>query len=289
MRMVACVKPPVVRMLGARVIVGVTKPQHSSGPTVAVAPGEGPATVLDEVLASREAPRDFEAALAAAMANERIPIAMREELHEAMRAVQSVSGHAPGLDVETIAGVELGRSSGSRGQTWAQTIVTRGHAGGFAYEVIAASRFISAPRTPGNGTSAIAIVAGEDSVSFGQKLPAGPDRSTVEADVLIFKPDGYKIAIDSKAYSNPFGNSAELREQLAGIKACLREGEVNEFHLASRGRMTSGAKEQIERADAQVRAEILAARSSEPRTVSDLQAAQLDLSKPLICWHEELH
>jgi hypothetical protein len=247
-------------------------------------------TLIDHVLAARAVPIDTQSLLSAAMSNPRIPSEMRAELPGAMAKVQDVSSHAPGITTEYIADRKLGRSSapGSGGTVWTSTVKSGGHAHGFAYEIIATARFIDAPRTPGNGGKPVQIVKGRDELIFGQKLPAGPGRKTVEADTLIVRAGGHKIAIDSKAYSRPFGTSHALAEELEGIKHAIRQGEVHEFHFASRGGLTPGAKELIEQADRDLRQELAARQMLSGPTISDLQAMQIDLAQPLICWHEGL-
>jgi hypothetical protein len=250
-----------------------------------------PRDAIDEVLAARAVPVDVDAMLTEAMANPQIDDKTRDELPGAMSKVQRVSSHAPGLATETIAGLVLGRSSApkSGGTLWASTVRSGGHANGYAYEIIAAARFIDKARTPGNGGRPVRIVAGQDELIFGQKLPAGPDRLTVEADTLIVKPGGYKVAIDAKAYSRRFGVSSDLRAELDGIKHAIRQGEVNEFHFASRGPLTEPAKALIEAADQELRAELTARVLVGSPTISELQSAILiDPTRPLICWHENL-
>lgn len=254
-------------------------------------PAQPPARdVIDKVLTARATPVDIPAMLSEARANERIDRRTREELPEAMAKVQRVSSHAPGLATQVVDGLTLGRSSpkGSGGTVWVSTVRSHGHPDGYAYEILATARFIDQGRTPGNGGHPLRIVAGEDELIFGVKLPAAPGRRTVEADTLIVKPDGRHIGIDAKAYSRPFGGGEELRRQLDGVKQALREGEIHEFHFASRGPLTPTARRLIEEADRELRDELSARTLPANPTISDLQAQTLNPSRPLICYHENL-
>lgn len=244
-------------------------------------------TPIDMVLQARSIPLDIQELLRDALANPAIAAQIKDELPDAMRKVQEVSSHAPGITVQQIAGMTIGRAS-QRGTLWSKTVTTRGHATGFAYEVVAAARFIDGARTPGNGGNALRVVKGEDELIFGQKLPAGPDRKHVEADVMIVKPDGYKIGIDSKAYSRPFPPSTDLKAELAGIKEAIRQGEVHEFHFAVRDAISPSARALIEAADRELRAEMRDRTPSAQPTISDLQAESVDWSRPIICFHENL-
>jgi hypothetical protein len=246
-------------------------------------------SAVEQVLAARRAPADIEALLAPALANPKIPQSLRDELTPAMTKVQGVAAHAPGLALQHVAGLEIGRASapGTGGTLWVNTVGGSGQVHGFAYEVVAASRFIDEARTPGNGGNPLQIRGGESDLIFGQKLPAGPGRRTVEADVLIVQPGGHKVAVDSKSYARSLPVSA-LQEQLDGVKHALSEGEVHEFHFASRGPISNGAKAAIEAADKELRTELAAKALGDNPTISQLQASTLDLSQPLICWHENL-
>jgi hypothetical protein len=244
-------------------------------------------TPIDAVLQTRAVPLDIPDLLRQALANPVIAQKIKDELPEAMRKVQEVSSHAPGIAVQQIAGLTIGRAS-PKATLWSTTVTSHGQASGFAYEVVAAARFIDRARTPGNGGNPLQVVKGEDELLFGPKLPAGPNRKHVEADVMVVKTDGYKIGIDSKAYSSPFGPSNGLKAELDGIKEAIRQGEVHEFHFAVRDRISPTAKELIEAADMELRAEIRDRTPPALPTISDLQAERVDWSKPVICWHENL-
>jgi hypothetical protein len=183
--------------------------------------------------------------------------------------------------------LEVGRAS-PNGTLWSATVTSRGQASGFAYEVVAAARFIDRARTPGNGGNPLSVTKGEDELLFGAKLPAGPNRKHVEADVMVVKPSGFKIGVDSKAYTRPFPPSSDLKAELQGIKEAIRQGEVHEFHFAVRDRISPTAKELIETADRELRAEMRDRTPPAQPTISDLQAERVDWSKPVICWHENL-
>src|SRR6202000_1143017 len=170
------------------------------------------------------------------LANPAIAQKIKDELPDAMRRVQEVSSHAPGIAVREISGLEVGRAS-PNGTLWSATVTSRGQASGFAYEVVAAARFIDRARTPGNGGNPLSVTKGEDELLFGAKLPAGPNRKHVEADVMVVKPSAFKIGVDSKAYTRPFPPSSDLKAELQGIKEAIRQGEVHEFHFAVRDRI----------------------------------------------------
>ena len=278
--------------------LGVLPPTIRADPGPSVPPAETPRnkseqpSTIDAVLAARAVKLDSRELLAAALRNASIPSEIREELPSAMDKVQAVSSHAPGIALEHVAGLEIGRASqpGAGGTLLASTLESHGHAHGFAYEVIAVARFIDQPRHAGNGGDPVRIVKGEDQLIFGQKLPAGVDRKTVEADTLVVKPDGRKIAIDAKSYSRTFGASEGLRAELKGIQEAIRQGEVHEFHFAVRGAISSDAKDLIEQADRVLRDELRTAPQPHEAaaTISQLQSRDLDLARPLICWHENL-
>jgi len=241
---------------------------------------------IDAVLQALAVPPDVQGLLRDALANPVIAQKIKDELPDAMRKVQEVSAHAPGIATEEIAGLTIGRAS-PLGTLWAKTVTSRGQASGFAYEVLAAARFIDQARTPGNGGNPLYITKGQDELLFGPKLPAGPDRRHVEADVLVVRPDGYKIGVDSKAYSRPFA-SPDLKAELAGIKEAIRQGEVHEFHFAVRDAISPTAKALIETADMELRMELRDRTPPAQPTISDYQAQRVDWSKPVICWHENL-
>ncbi|MBM7804192.1 hypothetical protein JOD57_000029 [Geodermatophilus bullaregiensis] len=253
------------------------------------APSRSAMSAVDAVLASRAVPLDIAALLEPALRNAAIPQYLRDELPAAMEKIQAVTSHAPGIATEHIAGLELGRSSrGHGGTVWVSTVAGSGQVHGYAYEIIAASRFIDEAKTPGNGGNPVRINQGSDELIFGQKLPSAPGRRTVEADILVVKGDGHKIGIDSKNYSRAFGPSEDLRSQLEGVKEAIRQGEVHEYHFAVRGRITQTAKDLIQQADIQVRAELRGAHPSSDPTISELQSRSVDVSLPVICWHEDL-
>ena len=246
-------------------------------------------STLDQVLAARAIELDINELLKTALSNDRIPVDLKAELPTAMAKVQAVSSHAPGISVEIIAGVEVGRSSRHGATVWASTVKGGGQVHGYAYEIIAASRFIDSKRIPGNGGRPVQVIKGSDDLIFGQKLPAADGRKTVEADILIVKEGGHKIAIDAKNYSRPLAAPKDFREQLDGIKESIRQGEVHEFHFAVRGRISDTAKEAIQQADLELRDEMRNAGEKTNPTVSEMQAALgVDLAQPVISWHEEL-
>jgi hypothetical protein len=253
-------------------------------------------SLVDDVLNTRAVPRnDIELLLRQTRDNNDIPEETRRQLAEAWTKVEGVSSHAPGTAVYEVAGRQLGHANArGAGTLWLDTTRYHGRgAHGFAYEMIAASRFIDAPHPPGNGGDAVSIIAGRDQLIFGQKLPAGPNRKTVEADILIVRVGGHKTAIDVKDYARPFGNSRDLRAELEGVKHALRQGEVHEFHFAVSGRISDEAKKVIEAADAELRAELRQDPLADPTrnptaTISELQTIGLDPDKPMICWHEHL-
>jgi hypothetical protein len=241
-------------------------------------------TPIDAVLEARSVPLDIQDLLRGALANPAIAAEVKDELPEAMRKVQAVSSHAPGIATQQIAGLTVGRAS-PKGTVWSTTVTTRGHATGFAYEVVMAARFIDDARTPGNGGNPVHVVKGEDDLVFGQKLPAGPNRKHVEADVMVVKPGGHKIGIDSKAYSRPFPPSSDFKAELEGVKQAIRQGEVHEFHFAVREAISPTAKGLIEAADRELRAEMRDRTPSLQPTISEIQAQDVDWSRPVICWH----
>ena len=243
-------------------------------------------SLLDQVLAARAVPLDTLDLLETALGNDLIPPDLKAELPSAMAKVQAVSPHAPGISVEIIAGREFGRAS--RGTVWASTVSGGGQVHGFAYEVIAASRFIDEKKTPGGGGRPLRIVEGVDSLIFGQKLPAAPGRRSIEADILIVKAGGRKIALDVKNYAHAFSGPGSLASQLNGIKESIRQGEIHDFRFVVRGEITSGVKLAIEQADREIRAEMNKVLAEEEPTLSELQARSVDLSRPVITWHENL-
>ena len=244
-------------------------------------------TPVDAVLQARAVPLDIQDLLRDALANPAIAAKVKDELPDAMRKVQEVSSHAPGIAVQQIAGVTVGRAS-QHGTLWSTTVTSRGHATGFAYEVVAAARFIDSARTPGNGGNPLQVTKGKDELIFGQKLPAGPNRKHDEADDMVVKPDAHMVGVDSKAYSRPFPPSSDLKAELEGVKEAIRQGEVHEFHFAVRDAISPTAKGLIEAADRELRAEMRDRAPATQPTISDLQAEGVDWSRPVICWHENL-
>lgn len=248
-----------------------------------------PCDTIDAVLEARTIEVDVASLIATAMNNPRVSAEVRDELPSAMAKVQDISSHAPGLATETINGLRLGRSSppGSGATLWVSTVASRGQANGFAYEIAATARFIDAPRISGNGGPPVQIVKGRDELIFGAKLPARPDGGTVEADTLVVRSGGHRIGIDAKAYARPLPTGG-LPRQLAGLKYALSVGEIHEYHFASKGSLSDPAKKLIEQADSELRAELTNRTPPKKTMMSDYAAQHLDLSKPLICWHENL-
>lgn len=159
-----------------------------------------------------------------------------------------------------------------RGQR--NSIATKGKLGtgmGYAYEIMGRAE-LQRTVSPATNTGGLPlhIDISRDKVDHGIPLQASyldperrlfQSRKSIEADILIWKPDGREVAVDFKhakggggfsdkgGKKNTLAGKSDLATQLVGVVNALKSGEISEFHFATNGHFSSGFKEAVERAN----------------------------------------
>jgi hypothetical protein len=160
----------------------------------------------------------------------------------------------------------------SRASIWVKTLhsTARGAADGSAYEVLAANRMRHRPARARSGGPEL-FVGTRDRLVFGPKIQARygaegplrfvdhrgpgtfgqPDRTTVEADLLVVKPGGTEVAVDFKHWIQP----VQLEEpQLEGVVVGLLTGEIDEFFFVANTSFRGESITAVEAANARIAA-----------------------------------
>lgn len=115
------------------------------------------------------------------------------------------------------------------------------------YEMLATAAIINAPVKTRSGKE-LFINSAKDKVDFGQKITReaslfnektgfienifGVRSRTIEADTLVYKPDGREVAIDAKYTKNDRYTNVPY-EQLKGIREGFNLGKFNEFYFVT--------------------------------------------------------
>jgi len=125
------------------------------------------------------------------------------------------------------------------------------------YEILAAAALRN-PHPTSLGRNL--VISSQDRPDFGLKMPrefAQPSRyGTIEADILVYKPDGREVGIDAKHTRNGVYSSTQgLNRQLEGIRNKLNDGTLHEFYYVTNGRFSDPFRKLVDQANLELAGE----------------------------------